>query len=351
MTAGSNRVSPRIALIVPNFNDSRHIVRCLRSILDQEVLPDEVIVVDDCSTDNSVEVIRSAIEKHPEVTLIENAKNLGVYGALDVGSKRVSSEYIMFISANDFVFPGIFAHAKDCLARHPGVGLWSAMGWLVDDEDRPIRPLALAVPALSDRYFPPEECVRLAWRLGNWFAGPTVVYQRELLESVGRFNPAYRGLADLISALMVASKRGAIFAPVPYAIFRQHAGSYLTNTLVNPEILLPLLAGLVDRAPLAAPELFKPEFSRRTVGRFVFAAIRASGSKKMTAYQPIIGKWQGRCLALVDRLIPACCTLSRIALAFLVLRPFDAWPSIWNRYLGTAIIARRERHKVERVFV
>ena len=309
-----------------------------------------MIVVDDCSTDNSVEVIRAVIAGHSEVTLIENAKNLGVYGALNVGTARVTSEYIMFISANDFVFPGIFAHAKACLARHPGVGLWSGMGWLVDDQDRPIRPLALAVPALNDRYFSPAECIDLAWRLGNWFAGPTVVYHKALLESVGRFNPAYRGLADLISALMVSSKQGAVFAPVPYAVFRQHAGSYLTNTLVNPDILLPLLEGLTENAPKLAPELFKPEFSRRTVSRFVFAAIRASGGKQMTAYQSIIGRWQGRWLTLADRLIPACCTVPRITAAFLVLRSFDIWPSLWNRYLGTAVVARRERHKVERVF-
>src|SRR5436190_22107103 len=75
------------------------------------------------------------------------------------------------------------ARARACLARHPGVGLWSAMGWLVDEEDRIIRLHVSPVVALGDAYLPPQECVRLAYRVGNWFVGSTVVYHRDPLEA------------------------------------------------------------------------------------------------------------------------------------------------------------------------
>ncbi len=340
---------PRIAVIVPNFNDSRHIGRCLKALLEQSVPPDELVVVDDCSTDNSVEVIRSIIDGRPGVELVCNPKNLGVYGALDAGSRLVNCDYIMFVAANDFVFPGIIEHAKHCIARYPGVGLWSGMGWLVDDHDRSLGPLALAVPALQDRYFPPQDCVQMAWRLGNWFAGPTVVYHKETLESVGRFNPEYRGLADLISALMIASKRGAIFVPVPYAVFRQHEGSYLASTLVNPEVLIPLLSGMAAKAPALAPELFDPAFCQRIISRFVFAAVRASGGRQIAAYPAILESWQARWLARLDCILPENWRLLRVVAAFLVLRSYDVWPSLWNRMLGTAIVARRHRLIMEGV--
>lgn len=336
----------RISVVIPNFNDGHYITRCLDSILNQEILPDEVVVVDDCSTDNSVEIIRSLLQGRENVTLIQSPKNLGVYGALELGTRHTSGNYLMFVAANDFVFSGIFAHAKRCLSRHPGVGLWSAMGWLVDEEDRPIKALALAVPSLQDRYFSPEESVRLAQRLGNWFAGPTVVYHREIYEAVGRFNPALRGLADLVCALMVAVKRGATFSPVPYAVFRLHEGSYLVGTLVKPEILLPLLRELAVIGRRTAPELFTDEFTERTIRRFVFTAVRASGGKQMSVYTQVLGISLARRITLIDRFISAKHRRLRTILAFLLLRPFDIWPSLFNRFCGTAFVAIRERDRV-----
>jgi cellulose synthase/poly-beta-1,6-N-acetylglucosamine synthase-like glycosyltransferase len=76
---------PRIAVIVPNHNDSRYLPRCIRSILEQEAPPDELILIDDRSTDDSVAVIRSLIAGRREARLIENPVNLGPYGAVDVG--------------------------------------------------------------------------------------------------------------------------------------------------------------------------------------------------------------------------------------------------------------------------
>src|SRR5712692_1667948 len=97
---------PRIAVIVPNRNDSRYLPRCILSILEQEDPPDELIVVDDQSTDNSIRVVRSLIAGHDWARLIENPVNLGTYGALDKGLEVSRSEYVLFLSANDFVMPG-----------------------------------------------------------------------------------------------------------------------------------------------------------------------------------------------------------------------------------------------------
>ena len=338
----------RISVVIPNFNDGHHIARCLESILNQEILPDEVVVVDDCSTDNSVEVIRSLLKCRENVTFIQSPKNLGVYGALELGASHTSGNYLMFVAANDFVFSGIFAHAKRCLSCHPGVGLWSAMGWLVDEKDRPIKSLALAVPSLKDRYFSPEESLRLAHRLGNWFAGPTVIYHREIYEAVGRFNPALRGLADLVCALMVAVKRGAAFSPVPYAVVRLHEDSYLVGTLVDPEIFLPLLKELAVIGRRTAPELFTDEFTERTIRRFVFTAVRASDGKQILVFTPVLRISLARRIALVDRLVTVKYGRLRTILAFLVLRPFDIWPSLFNRFCGTAFVAMRERDRVNR---
>jgi glycosyltransferase involved in cell wall biosynthesis len=304
---------PSIAVIIPNRNDARHLPRCLRSVLEQEAPPDELIVIDDQSTDGSVALIRSLIAGQAYAQLVENPVNLGVYGAVDRGLAHSRSDYALFLSANDFLMPGLIARAKACLARSPGAGLWSAMAWLVDEDDRLLRLQSTAVVALQDAFFAPEACRRLAWRFGNWFTGTSLVYHRETLDAVGRFDPAYKGLADLITALAVASRRGAAYSPEPLAVIRAHAG-ILSATLKDPAALDAMLERLAVRGPELSPELFTPEFLARTGQRFRFAAIRASAAG-----------------------------LPRVVLAFLVLRPYDVIPAIWNRMLGSLWIRLRSR--------
>src|SRR3954463_293720 len=96
-------VSPSIAVIVPNRNHACFLRRCLRSVLEQAVPPDELIVIDDQSTDDSVAVVRSVIEGHACAQLIVNPVNLGTNGALNEGLKRTKSEYVLFLASNDFV--------------------------------------------------------------------------------------------------------------------------------------------------------------------------------------------------------------------------------------------------------
>lgn len=334
---------PSICVIIPNFNDGRYISRCLRSVLDQEVPPDEVIVVDDRSTDDSVGIIRSILGGRPGTLLVENPVNLGTYGAVDEGLKHSRSDYVLFLSANDFVLPGIFDHARSCLARFPGVGLWSAMGWFVDEADQPVRLHALAVVSRTDEHFPAQVCRNMAWRFGSWFTGTTVIYHRNTLDSVGRFDPAYGGLSDLITALIVSGKEGAFFSPVPFAVIRQHSASYLSRTLGDPRTLEALLERLRERGAAIAPELFTPRFFARTVERIVFAAIRTTAGERIGEYSILCGGVQRRVLRLVDFIVPRSLKLARVAAAFLVLRPFDVLPSVWNRYLGTLFVSRRVR--------
>ena len=305
---------PTIAVVLPNRNDARYLPRCLRSVLGQAPGPDELVVIDDQSTDDSVAVIRGLLAGHANAKLIENPVNLGVYGAVDEGLKQVKSEYVLFLAANDYVLPGLFARAKAALARAPGAGLWSAMAWLVDEQDRLLRLQPSPVVALDDAYFPPERCLELAWRHGNWFTGTTLIYRRETLDALGRFDPAYKGLSDLLTALMVAGARGAAYSPAPLAAIRMHRDSHLGRTLADPEALEAMLERLRERGPRLAPALFTPAFLERTARRFRFASERARAKGRL-----------------------------QVLAAFLRLRPFDLVPTLWNRLCGWAWVRLRSR--------
>ena len=335
--------TPSLAVIVPNRNDARYLSRCLQSVLGQVRQPEELVVVDDQSTDDSVAVIEAAIAGAKNARLVRNSVNLGTNGALNAGLRHIHSEYVLFLASNDFVLPGIFAKAAECFAGAPAAGLWSAMAWLVDEGDRMIRLHPSPVVALRDAYVPPARCIALAQRHGNWFTGTTLIYRRAALEAAGGFDAAYGGLADLITALVVASRHGAAYSPAPYAAIRVHAGSFLSSTLRDAERIESILARLAQRGPQLSPGLFTPVFIERTACRFRFAAVRASGGEAAAAVGAHVRGSKGVALALLARLVPAALGRVRTALAFLVLRPFDVLPAIQDRLLGWMLVRLRAR--------
>jgi hypothetical protein len=255
--------------------------------------------------------------------------NLGTYGAVDEGLKVSRSEYVLFLSANDFLLPGIFARAKAALASAPGAGLWSAMAWIVDEQNRLRRLHPSPVVALGDAWLPPERCRILAERLGNWFTGTSLIYRRDALDEAGRFDAAFMGVSDLFTALIVASRHGAAYAPEPLCAIRKHSGSYLADTLGEPRRLEEILARLFDYGRRTEPSLFTPRFVMRTARRFRFSSVRSTRGAALGGFGAT--------------LLPRHWARARTLWAFLALCPFDVLPALWYRVCGWVYVRLRSR--------
>ena len=97
---------PAVSVIIPMYNAEKYITACLESILAQTFQDFEVIVVDDCSTDNSFALAESFIPKFGgRMTLAQLEKNTGCEGSAprNVGLKNSRGEYIFFVDADDFL--------------------------------------------------------------------------------------------------------------------------------------------------------------------------------------------------------------------------------------------------------
>lgn len=86
-------------VIIPNYNSEKYIKNCIESILNQTFIDFEIVIVDDMSTDNSVEIIRSFDDKR--VKLIENIEKRYNGGSRNVGIDYGESEYTLFIDDDD----------------------------------------------------------------------------------------------------------------------------------------------------------------------------------------------------------------------------------------------------------
>lgn len=92
-----------ISVIIPIYNDEKHVEVCLKSICSQTCKNIEIIFVDDCSEDKSVSIIQKKMEKDDRIHLIRLSSNHSAFVARKKGVEKASGEYILFCDADDYV--------------------------------------------------------------------------------------------------------------------------------------------------------------------------------------------------------------------------------------------------------
>lgn len=102
-----------VSVIVPFYNASAYIARCARSLFEQTMADNiQFIFVDDCSTDNSVNVLQKALEEYPErkasTKIIKHQSNKGVASARNTGLDAADGQYIGWVDADDWVEANMF---------------------------------------------------------------------------------------------------------------------------------------------------------------------------------------------------------------------------------------------------
>lgn len=94
-------MKPTISVIIPNFNNGKYLVECIDSVFSQTYQPIECIVVDDESTDNSIEIIKKLSLKYPQLRYFQQI-NSGPSVARNLGLKNANGEYIAMLDADDY---------------------------------------------------------------------------------------------------------------------------------------------------------------------------------------------------------------------------------------------------------
>lgn len=102
----------KVSVIIPVYNVEKYIERCARSLFEQTLEELEFVFVDDCSPDNSVEILESIIEDYPnrreQIKILRHETNKGNSVARNTGLSVVSGEYIAYCDSDDWVEPTMY---------------------------------------------------------------------------------------------------------------------------------------------------------------------------------------------------------------------------------------------------
>lgn len=99
----------KISVIIPVYNSENYLNDLLESLIHQKLKEIEIILVDDASTDCSLQILKDWQKKYPEIIRIfKNAKNMGQGFSRNLGLKYAQGEYISFIDSDDFIHPNMY---------------------------------------------------------------------------------------------------------------------------------------------------------------------------------------------------------------------------------------------------
>ena len=132
---------PTLSVVMPNYNHSRYLAEAILGIATQSRPPDEFVVLDDASTDDSVRVIESFLDRFSFLRLIRLERNVGVLAAIRRLQAEVHGDYL-FCAAAEMIIPGssywnlgfgreIGQVEEDAEGKRTMVTLGGNMAWLM----------------------------------------------------------------------------------------------------------------------------------------------------------------------------------------------------------------------------
>ncbi|MCD2492148.1 glycosyltransferase [Lacrimispora sp. NSJ-141] len=122
---------PLVSVCIPAYNSAVYIKKTIESILDQNYKNIELVVVDDCSKDNTVEIVKNIEDSR--MRLVQNEKNLGMTGNWNKCLAEAKGDYIKLVCADDILYADSIQKELGALLKHPDVTLVMSDTALIDE--------------------------------------------------------------------------------------------------------------------------------------------------------------------------------------------------------------------------
>jgi GT2 family glycosyltransferase len=118
-----SRGRPTVSVVIPCHNYARFLPQAVESVLSQACVEVDVVIVDDASTDASLDTAQRLASGHGRVAVLANGRNLGPVETFNRGLAQARGEFVVRLDADDLLTPGALQRAVAVLQAHPSVGL------------------------------------------------------------------------------------------------------------------------------------------------------------------------------------------------------------------------------------
>lgn len=210
-----------VSVCVASYNYERFLAQAIQSVLDQTVTDLEVIVCDDQSTDNSLEIARSF--RDPRVQVHLNESRLGIYGNFTRGASFARGKYIKFLCVDDWLEPTYLEATLPYFERYPNVGLVTVRQNVVDEANRLVH--CRLEPVEGKDVYDTTELLDASLHRSNPLGNPTrVILRRDIFDELGGFDLTNEFSSELDLWLRVAIQYDVAAVTAVHCTERSHSG-------------------------------------------------------------------------------------------------------------------------------
>ena len=238
---------PTISVIVPAYNVERTILETIKSVQQQTFSDFELIVINDGSTDRTLELLNTVTDPRLKVFSYTNG---GLPTARNRGISHATGEFIAFLDADDLWTPDKLELQLAALQQHPEAGV--AYSWTYFKDEQGVHSYADE----SNRF---EGNVYADLLVKNFLHnGYNPLIRKQAIESVGEFDPTLKSCEDWEFYLRLAAKWPFLLVPKPQILYRQSSGSMSSKVEVMEKYLLLVIERAFESASLEL-QFLKPQ--------------------------------------------------------------------------------------------
>ncbi len=237
-----------VTVIVTCYNHEKYVLEALESVRQQTFSDFQLIIVDDCSRDQSATLIQEWIDEHKiEALFLRHIENRGLCASLNEALSHAKGTYIAYFSADDVMREGRLEHQVALFeSSHENVGVVYSNAYQIDGEGRALQKTFFETYRSFET--PPEGDVLLTLMEGNFIPAPSAMIRKECFEKVGGYDERLT-LEDWDMWLRIATSFHFKYCPYVCIKYRQHSANFnkvlessaaksLVNTFLSFESLL-----------------------------------------------------------------------------------------------------------------
>lgn len=269
---------PVISIILPNYNHGRYIKRAIDAFLAQDLPPDEILIVDDGSTDDSLAILSSIARAHPRVRVFINEKNEGLIPTQRRALAAARGKYIFLAAADDWTLPGFFSLAIKTLESCPQAGLFTGDSILVDGLSGhflSVRPIVM--PSFRAGYISPRCVQAMLASSDNWILTGASLIRADALLAGGGLDEDLGTFADGYLTRKIALIQGYCYAPHPVLCISMFSTSASAAVALDPAQTIALRSRALQK--IATDPTFPAWYAARLAARWRYSVARMALSQ------------------------------------------------------------------------
>lgn len=216
---------PKVSVLIPTYNYARFLDEAIQSVLNQTFDDFELLIVDNCSTDNTEEVITKYLPDK-RITYYVNDKNIGLVGNWNKCLQLAKGEYIKFLCADDKFHPHLLQKFVTVMAENKNVSIITSFsevfGVKTEIRTTPFSGVISGQTIINNL---------INNKIYNWIGEPTTVMFRRKDLKVGKFNDQLKMVIDLEYWIRLLKVGDCYIIPEVLSYFRTHDETQTSNVL------------------------------------------------------------------------------------------------------------------------